>query len=137
MAKRAQERVHWCKKNCVLFYLIIDLREGNQPQFELLSKIFNLMRYNMPPPASLFMTYKERYNLSIIYAWIVNRWIVNYHNPNAKLAWNWLRVTFTNPIKVLHTGPFYGIVNLVESCILKYMIMNFLRQSLHYLSSNI
>ena len=68
MAKRAQEHVHWCKKNCVLFYLIIDLREGNQPQFELLSKIFNPMRYNIPPPASLFMTYKERYNLSIIYA---------------------------------------------------------------------
>ena len=36
------------------------------------------MRYGLYSPASLFMTYKERYNLCINYAWIVivNRWIV-------------------------------------------------------------
>ena len=39
------------------------------------------MRYDMPTPASLFMTYKGRYNLCIIYAWIVNRWIVYRELP--------------------------------------------------------
>ena len=32
---------------------------------------------------------------------------------------------------------FFGFFNLIESCILNYMIINFCRQSLHYLSSNI
>ena len=41
-------------------------------------KSFNfLIQSGLHPPASLFMTSKERCNLCIIYAWIMHRWIVN------------------------------------------------------------
>ena len=41
-------------------------------------KSFNfLIQSGLHPPASLFMTSKERCNLCIIYAWIIHRWIVN------------------------------------------------------------
>ena len=35
------------KRNCVLFYLITVLREGNQARFELFSKIFLTFQWNV------------------------------------------------------------------------------------------
>ena len=51
------------ERNCVLFYLVIVLREGNQTRFELFSEIFLLLNA-IYTPVSL-MGCKEIYNLSI------------------------------------------------------------------------
>ena len=101
------------------------------------------MGYGLHPPTSSFMTYKERCNLCIIYAWIVNRWIV--YRELAQPQWNTDLKLVKSNIDELNwsltywgtCNLFYGFFNLIESCILNYMIMNFCRQSLHYLSSNI
>ena len=51
-------------ERCVLFYLIIVLRERNQARFESFSKIFKLFNAMWAvSPTSLFMACKERYNL--------------------------------------------------------------------------
>ena len=55
------------KRNCVLFYLITVLREGNQARFELFGNIFkpfNAVQV-LNPPVSLIMACKERYNLFV------------------------------------------------------------------------
>ena len=52
--------------------------KGTKSDLNYSIKPFNFsIRSGLYPPASLFMTSKERCNLSIIYAWIVHRWIVN------------------------------------------------------------
>ena len=61
--------------NCILFYMIIVLREKNHAWFELLNKIFQLfnMMWCIPPGQSVYGQAKK----GIIYAWIVHRWIRN------------------------------------------------------------
>ena len=40
MTEGAKENVHWCKKTALYFILIVALRERDQAQSKLFSKIF-------------------------------------------------------------------------------------------------
>ena len=62
--QKGERRCAMVQRNCVLFYLVIVLRERNQARLELFSK--NLLTFpcyvGSIHHASLFMTSKERYN---------------------------------------------------------------------------
>ena len=74
IGQRAEQVVHWWKGVCVLFYLMIVLREGNQAQSELFSKNFSIRCRLYPPSACQFVHGIQKKD--IIYAWIMHRWIV-------------------------------------------------------------
>ena len=72
---RGETRYALMERDCVLFYLIIILREGSQARCQLLTTQWNLISFSeqcrLYLPDSLLMTCKERCNMHE--SWIVYR----------------------------------------------------------------
>ena len=78
MVEGAKDDVQWCKGTA--FILSGYSFQGKESSLTWIVQ-WNLLTFPCDVcirHASLFMTSKERYNLCIIYAWIVHHWIV-YH----------------------------------------------------------